>query len=236
MQEAPEDGLAMESESRFEGVREGMARTLEAEIRDQRVLDAFSRVPRERFVPHDIQRYAYDDRPLPIGYGQTISQPLIVAIMLQALNLTGDEKVLEIGTGSGYQAALLSLLARDVASIERVPALASQAKERLRSLGYNVRVFEATDQLGWPQEAPYDAIAVAAGAPAISRALLDQLALNGRLLIPVGGRRIQQLVRATNTDRGVTLERLGECRFVPLISPREGWPELAPVENGARPP
>jgi protein-L-isoaspartate(D-aspartate) O-methyltransferase len=200
------------------------------------VLAAFGRVPRERFVPPDLQRFAYDDRPLPIGHEQTISQPLMVAIMAQALMLRGDEKLLEVGTGSGYQAAVLSLLAREVVSVERIPALSQVAAQRLRELGYhNVRVFNTGDALGWPQEAGYDAIIVAAGAPEVPSSLIDQLAPGGRMVIPVGGRRLQQLVRATKSDRGVTMERLGECRFVPLIAPGEGWQEWEASENGAKP-
>jgi len=220
----------------FEAARAGLVRSLRAEIRDERVLEAFGRVPRERFVPADLHRYAYDDRPLPIGHEQTISQPLMVALMTQALQLRGDEKVLEIGTGSGYQAALLSLLARELVTVERVPELAEQARRRLEALGYrNVRVFVAREVLGWPDAAPYDAIIVTAGAPDVPRSLVDQLAPGGRLVVPVGSRRLQQLVRVTKSDHGVTMERLGECRFVPLIAPKEGWPELQPSTNGARP-
>jgi protein-L-isoaspartate(D-aspartate) O-methyltransferase len=220
----------------FQAAREALVRSLRAEIRDERVLAAFASVPRERFLPESLQRYAYEDRPLPIGHDQTISQPLMVAIMTQALRLRGDEKVLEVGTGSGYQAALLSLLAREVVTVERVPELADSAERRLRTLSYaNVRVFIAGEELGWPAQAPYDAIIVTAGAPVVPRSLLDQLAMNGRLVAPVGGRRVQQLVRATNTDRGVTIERLGECRFVPLIAEKEGWPERDVATNGLRP-
>jgi protein-L-isoaspartate(D-aspartate) O-methyltransferase len=189
-------------------------------------------VPRERFVSAELQRYAYDDRPLPIGQGQTISQPLMVAIMTQALRLRGDERVLEVGTGSGYQAALLSLLAGEVLSVERIPKLAEAAAQRLEQLGYaNVRVFVADEALGRPQEAPYDAITVTAGAPDVPSSLVDQLAMGGRLVVPVGGRRTQQLVRATKSERGLTMERLGECRFVPLIAPKEGWPEWEASED-----
>lgn len=200
------------------------------------MLDAFQRVPRERFVAPELQRHAYDDRALPIGHGQTISQPLMVALMLQALALTGDEKVLEIGTGSGYQAALLSLLAREVVTVERIPELAHEAERRLRELHCdNVRVHIALDGLGWPEDAPYDAIIVAAGAPDVPPSLVDQLALGGRMVLPVGSRRLQQLVRVTRSERGVTLEKLGECRFVPLIAPEEGWPEWEAAPNGSRP-
>ncbi len=213
-----------------------MVRGMRREIRDERVLQAFASVPRERFVPPELQRYAYDDRPLPIGEGQTISQPLMVALMTQALRLKGDEKVLEVGTGSGYQAALLSQLAREVISVERVPELASTAAARLEALGYtNVRVHLAGEELGRPEDAPYDTIVVTAGAPEIPQSLIDQLAMNGRMVLPVGGRRSQQLVRVTKTDAGVTLERLGECRFVPLIGGKEGWPEWELSQNGARP-
>jgi protein-L-isoaspartate(D-aspartate) O-methyltransferase len=193
-------------------------------------------VPRHHFVSPDLVRYAYDDRPLPIGYGQTISQPTMVAMMTQALRLQGDEKALEVGTGSGYQAAILSRLVHEVVTVERIPELATQAEKVLRDLGYeNVRVHVAKDVLGWPEEAPYDAIVVTAGAREVPSSLIDQLAMNGRLAVPVGGRRLQQLVRATKTDRGVTLERLGECRFVPLIAPEEGWPEWEVSTNGRRP-
>ena len=219
----------------FQAAREAMVRALRAEIRDERVLHAFSRVPRERFVPAELQRYAYEDRPLPIGQEQTISQPLMVAIMLQALMLKGEEKALEVGTGSGYQAALLSLLVRQVISVERISELADSAGRRLQELGYaNVRVFLAGQGLGWPLEAPYDAIIVAAGAPDVPSSLVDQLAMGGRMVVPVGARRLQQLVRASKSERGVTIERLGECRFVPLIAPAEGWPEWALPEDGAK--
>ena len=220
----------------FEAARARLVRTLRAEIRDERVLEAFGRVQRESFVPPELERFAYDDRPLPIGHEQTISQPLMVAMMTEALQLRGDEKVLEIGTGSGYQAAVLSYLAREVVSIERVPELADGARRRLAELGYgNVRVHLAHEALGWPEEAPYDAIIVTAGAPDVPQSLIDQLAPGGRLVIPAGTRRLQQLVRATKTDHGVTMERLGECRFVPLIAPKEGWPEHEPSTNGLRP-
>jgi protein-L-isoaspartate(D-aspartate) O-methyltransferase len=220
----------------YQATREALVRSLRADIRDERVLSAFGRVPRERFVPPELQPQAYEDRPLPIGHGQTISQPLMVAIMAQALMLQGDERVLEVGTGSGYQAAVLSLLAREVISVERMPELAQTAARRLRGLGYaNVRVFKAGDALGWPAEAPYDAITVAAGAPEVPQSLVDQLAMGGRMLVPVGGRFLQMLVRATRSDRGITLERLGECRFVPLISAKDAWPVQGKSENGATP-
>ena len=220
----------------FPAARASLVRELRAEIRDERVLEAFARVPREQFVPEPLRQYAYEDRPLPIGHGQTISQPLMVAIMTQALRPQSGERVLEIGTGSGYQAAILSCLAREVVTVERIRELAVTAARQLRTLGYdNVRVFVAGTALGWADEAPYDAIIVTAGAPDVPQSLVDQLAMGGRLVAPVGGRRLQQLVRVTKTDRGVSLERLGECRFVPLIAPKEGWPEWEAWDDGAGP-
>lgn len=220
----------------YQAAREALVRSLRAEIRDERVLEAFGRVPRERFVPPELQQHAYEDRPLPIGHEQTISQPLMVAIMTQALELRGDEKVLEVGTGSGYQAALLSLLASEVVSVERIPELAQAASRRLQEQGYNsVRVLTAGERLGWPEEAPYDAITVTAGAPTVPSSLVDQLAMGGRLVVPVGGRRLQELVKASRSERGVTMRRLGECRFVPLIAPSEGWAERETSENGVKP-
>jgi protein-L-isoaspartate(D-aspartate) O-methyltransferase len=216
--------------------REALVRSLRLDIHDERVLKAFGSVPRERFVPEQLRRYAYEDRALPIGREQTISQPLMVAIMTQALKLTGDEKVLEIGAGSGYQAAVLSKLAREVVSVERIPELAQAALRNLEETGAtNVSVYEAGETLGRPEDAPFDAIIVTAGAPRVPRSLIDQLAMGGRLAVPVGDRTAQQLVRATKTDRGVSLEKLGECRFVPLIGGKDGWPEREGSTNGARP-
>jgi protein-L-isoaspartate(D-aspartate) O-methyltransferase len=218
----------------YKTARDALVRSLRREIRDERVLDAFARVPRERFVAPELRPYAYDDRALPIGHDQTISQPLMVAIMTQALRLRGGERVLEVGTGSGYQAAILSLLAREVVTVERVRPLAERAARLLRELGCaNVRVFLAGETLGWPVEAPYDAIVVTAGAAEVPQALVDQLAPEGRLVVPAGGRRLQQLVRVTKSDRGVTVEQLGECGFVPLISRQGGWPERERPKNGA---
>ena len=219
----------------YPAARASLVRILSKEIRDERALDAIGRVPRERFVPEPLRQHAYENRPLPIGNGQTISQPLMVALMIQALRLRGDEKLLEVGTGSGYQAALLSHLAREVVTVERVPELADSARRRLAGLGYaNVRVHVAGEALGWPTDGPYDAISVTAGAPAVPRSLVDQLAMGGRMVVPVGGRRVQQLILAAKSDRGVTVERLGECRFVPLIAANDGWPERAESHNGAR--
>lgn len=182
-----------------------------------------SKVPREEFVPEESKLCAYEDRPLPIGYGQTISQPFIVALMTSALELKGDEKVLEIGTGSGYQAAILSLLVRRVISVERIPQLAEEARERLRRLGYkNVEVYLAGETLGYPPEAPYDAIIVTAGAPQVPPSLLSQLKVGGRIVIPVGSRFEQDLLKVVKTEKGIKVESLGPCRFVPLID-KEAW-------------
>lgn len=191
---------------------------LAREISDQRVLQAIAEVPRERFMRRELRTYAYENRPLPIEHGQTISQPLIVALMTQALELRGEEKVLEVGTGSGYQAALLSHLGREVVSVERVPELAERAKRVLNEFGYtNVRVHVAGETLGWPQEAPYDTIIVTAGAPKVPQDLVDQLTLGGRMVVPVGSRHVQELVRVVKNAGGAVLTNLGPCRFVPLV-------------------
>lgn len=191
---------------------------LAQEIRDRRVLEAIAKVPRERFVPQELRPYAYEDRPLRIGHGQTISQPLIVAMMTQALSLQGNEKLLEVGTGSGYQAALLSHLAGEVVSVERVPELAEQAGHVLAELGYaKVSVHTAGETLGWPDDAPYDVIIVTAAAPRVPQELMEQLVMGGRIVIPVGSRDLQELVRAVRSPEGPALTNLGPCRFVPLL-------------------
>lgn len=199
--------------------------SLRFNIEDQRVLNAISRVPRELFVSADLRLSAYEDRPLSIGYGQTISQPYIVALMTQALCLRGCEKVLEIGTGSGYQTAILAQLAKSVYSIERIAGLAKSAKTLLDKLGYkNIVVNLAGEGLGWPEDAPYDAILVTAAAPEVHQDLLDQIEYGGRLVIPVGSRWEQELLRVTKEKRGNKIEKLGGCRFVPLIG-RGAWQE-----------
>ncbi len=194
-------------------------------ISEPSVLAAFANVPREEFVAADQREHAYEDGPLGIGYGQTISQPYVVAITVDALALRGHERVLEIGTGSGYAAAILSRLAREVHTVERLEQLAHSAAERLARLGYdNVRVHHADGSLGWPEAAPYDAIAVAAGAPAPPQPLLDQLAIGGRLVLPTGSERDQRLVRITRRDETSYVEDdLGAVRFVPLLG-EAGWP------------
>jgi len=209
----------------LEDARASLLAELAHDIVDQRVLDAMGRVPRDEFVGTEAAPVAYQNRPLPIGHGQTISQPLMVALMTQALMLTGDERVLEVGTGSGYQAALISLLAAHIVSVERVPELAALAAEQLGRLGYdNVEVHAVTDELGWPKGAPYDAIIVTAASPDVPRSLLDQLAVSGRLVLPVGSRDIQELVRIVKTPEGAQRHNLGSCRFVPLLG-RGAWPE-----------
>jgi protein-L-isoaspartate(D-aspartate) O-methyltransferase len=195
------------------------------DISDPRVLAAFVAIPRDRFVPAALVDRAYDDAPLPIGAGQTISQPYIVALTAQALHLTGHERVLEIGTGSGYAAAVLGRLAAKVVTIERIHDLAAGAAATLASLGItNVHVHQGDGTLGWPPGAPYEAIAVAAGAPAPPPALLAQLAIGGRLVVPTGLPDHQRLVRITRTSETAYAEEdLGDVRFVPLLG-EQGWP------------
>jgi len=207
----------------LEAARARLIDCLSQEIRDKRVLAVMSRVPRELFVPSDYRYAAYEDIPLSIGYGQTISQPFIVALMTQALELKGSEKVLELGTGSGYQTAILAGLAKWVVSIERVPQLAESARQIVEKLGYtNVDIHTAVEALGWPDGAPYEAIIVTAGAPRVPDALLEQLTLGGRLVIPVGSRWEQDLLRVTRKKKGNVVEDLGGCRFVPLIG-KDAW-------------
>jgi protein-L-isoaspartate(D-aspartate) O-methyltransferase len=202
----------------LEWARENLLKHLDREIADKRVVEAMEHVPREAFVSPEQYQAAYDDRPLGIGFEQTISQPFIVALMVQALELKGDEKVLELGTGSGYEAAILAELARKVVTVECIPELAESAKQVLDKLGYsNIGVHLAGKTLGWPEEAPYDAIIVSAGAPTVSKVLLEQLTWQGRLVIPVGSRWQQDLLKVTKLKKGNRLENLGGCYFVPLI-------------------
>ncbi|TET42245.1 MAG: protein-L-isoaspartate(D-aspartate) O-methyltransferase [Dehalococcoidia bacterium] len=202
----------------LERARENLLKHLEYEIADKRVIEAMKRVLREAFVSQEQYHVAYDDRPLSIGFGQTISQPFIVALMVQALELRGDEKVLELGTGSGYEAAILAELAQKVVTVECIPELAESARQVLDNLGYsNIEVHVSGRTLGWPEEAPYDAIIVSAGAPTVPKILLEQLAWNGRLVIPVGSRWQQELLRVTKLRKRNHIENLGGCYFVPLI-------------------
>jgi protein-L-isoaspartate(D-aspartate) O-methyltransferase len=195
-------------------------------VTDPRVIDAMLRVPRHLFVPEALAAQAYSDFPLPIGERQTISQPYMVAAMSEALRLKGDEKVLEIGTGSGYQAAVLALLVRQVFSLERIPALARQARRILDGCGFarvSVRVTDGT--IGYEEEAPFDGIMVTAGAPSIPGSYRMQLAIGGRLVIPVGDRLNQTLVRVTRiSEQNFREERLFGCKFVPLVGDH-GWRE-----------
>jgi protein-L-isoaspartate(D-aspartate) O-methyltransferase len=186
-------------------------------VSDDRVLKAVSRVPRHVFVPPDVQPFAYDDRPLPIGYQQTISQPYVVAYMSEALQVSADHTVLEIGTGSGYQAAVLAELARQVYSIEIVPELAARARTTLASAGYsNVQVREGNGYLGWPEQAPFPRIIVTAAPPEIPKALVDQLAVGGRMVVPVGTSS-QEIVIVTKSATGITEQRTIPVRFVPMV-------------------
>jgi protein-L-isoaspartate(D-aspartate) O-methyltransferase len=209
------------SQSRNEMVDAQIARR---GVRDERVLEAMREVPRESFVRTDMADFAYDDTPLPIEEGQTISQPYIVGLMLEAAALGPEDRSLEIGTGSGYAAAVMSRLCREVYTIERHGALASLARERLARLGYsNVQVLTGDGTRGWPEAAPYDAILAAAGGPSVPPALRDQLAIGGRLVIPVGeasSQRLIKIVRRTMTD--FTEDPLGDVRFVPLVG-EHGW-------------
>ncbi len=187
-------------------------------ISDERVLQAMGRVPRELFVPEGLRRYAYEDGALPIGQGQTISQPYVVATICSLLELRGPEKVLDVGTGSGYQAAVLAELADEVVTIERISELAEEARARLRDAGYgSVEVRVGDGSLGVPDRAPFDAIAVAAAAPGIPRALYAQLVDGGRLVLPRGTRRGQELVQVVRTPQGPVEHRSIPCRFVPLL-------------------
>lgn len=194
-------------------------------VRSEKVLDAMRKVPREEFLPEDLRQFAYEDSPLPIAAGQTISQPYIVAFMIEGLALKGGEKVLEIGTGSGYAAAVLAELAGEVYTIERIEELAESAKLALAATGYdNVQVLCADGTRGWPEHAPYDGIVVTAGGPDVPESLKQQLKIGGRLVIPVGADRdLQDLVRVTRiSGNKFETENLAMVRFVPLVG-AEGW-------------
>ena len=192
-------------------------------IKDKRVLDAMMKVPRHLFMEEGLWHQAYGDFPLPIGEGQTISQPYIVALMTEALQLTGDDKVLEIGTGSGYQAAILAELTTHIFSIERISSMASKARKTLDELGYaNVLIRVSDGTLGWQEEAPFAGIIVTAGAPAIPPTLVEQLAKGGRLVIPVGNEYSQTLLKVVKEDKGYKEKDLGGVRFVKLIGDH-GW-------------
>jgi protein-L-isoaspartate(D-aspartate) O-methyltransferase len=188
------------------------------DIVDERVLEAMERVPREQFVPEEERARAYADAALPIGQGQTISQPYMVARICEVLALRGDERVLDVGSGSGYQAAVLAELAGEVFTIERIPELAEQAQQNLEAAGYgNVTVEVGDGTLGLPEHAPFDAIAVAAAAPGLPQRLYDQLEARGRLAVPVGGRGGQRLELIIRSPEGPAIARSVPCRFVPLV-------------------
>jgi len=194
-------------------------------IHDERVLAAMRIVPRHLFVPERTRRSAYQDGPLSIGQRQTISQPYIVALMTEALELEGDEHVLEIGTGSGYQAAILSLLASHVYTVERIPELAAKAEELFLCLGYdNISRYVGDGSLGWPKQAPYEAIIITAASPKVPEPLTDQLAEGGRLVAPVGGSWSQSLIRIRKKGGSLQRQHLTSVAFVPLIG-QYGWPE-----------
>lgn len=211
----------------FKKARDRMVETQIAArgVHDERVLEAMRKVPRHQFVDEALRDQAYSDHPLPIGEKQTISQPYIVALMTESLELSGTEKILEIGTGSGYQSAVLAELADRVFSIERYPALAYRANGVLRKLGYrNVIVRVGDGSLGWPDDAPFDGILVTAGTPSIPQPLIDQLAVGGRLVVPVGDRTSQELVLVRRLAEGINKSHLGGVRFVDLIG-KWGWKE-----------
>lgn len=192
-------------------------------IKDAKVISAMKKVPRHLFVEEALQNQAYSDYPLPIGEKQTISQPYMVALMTEALLLTGKERVLEIGTGSGYQTAILAELCEKVYSIERIRSLAIKARKLLYELGYfNVEIKISDGTIGWPEESPFDAIIVTAGAPDIPRPLYDQLKVGGRLVIPIGNSFSQDLFRIIKKEDGMIKENLGGCRFVKLVG-KYGW-------------
>jgi protein-L-isoaspartate(D-aspartate) O-methyltransferase len=217
----PQEVVAQEAESSPKGFEEERRRMVDEQIRargisDASVLEAMGRVPRHKFVPEPFKSLAYIDRPLPIGYGQTISQPLIVAYMTEAAGISKNDKVLEIGTGSGYQAAVLGEVAREVYTIEIVPELAESAGRILEALGYkNVVVKAGNGYLGWPEHAPFDAIVVTAAPEEIPQPLIDQLAVGGKMVIPIGAAH-QEIVIVTKTDKGVTEKRTIPVRFVPM--------------------
>jgi protein-L-isoaspartate(D-aspartate) O-methyltransferase len=211
----------------FEAARKKMVKRqiIARGISDPLVLKAMEEIPRHLFVDKALQREAYEDNPLPIGDGQTISQPYMVALMTELLELTGKERVLEIGTGSGYQAAVLSKLCKRVFTVERLPRLSEKAKRVLRSCGIeNVSYKVGDGTQGWPSKAPFDAIIVTAGAPKIPDTLLDQLVDGGRLVIPIGDRYTQTLKRVIKTRSETKTENSTGCRFVDLIG-IHGWSE-----------
>ncbi|MBE9514218.1 MAG: protein-L-isoaspartate(D-aspartate) O-methyltransferase [Chloroflexi bacterium] len=218
-------GKARSSSTDYDKEREHMVESqlMRRGIKDRRVLDAMRQVPRHLFIPKDMRDLAYCDGPLPIGQGQTISQPYIVALMTELLELTGQEKVLELGTGSGYQAAILSRLVSQVYSVERHATLAEQAEKVFTQLGYDNIVISVGDgTLGWPEHSPYEAIIVTAAAPDVPQPLMEQLADGGRLVAPVGSRWSQVLAKVKRQGETLTKEHLTAVAFVPLVG-KYGW-------------
>lgn len=204
----------------------------EAGIRDPRILAAFRKVRRDQFVEDALQLRAYEDTSLPIGYGQTISQPSTIGHILQALDLTGKERVLEIGTGSGYQTALLASMVEKVFTMERIRVLAKEAWKRLDRLGFsNVASRIGDGTYGWPDQAPYDAVLVSAGSPEVPEHLVRQLRVGGRMVIPVGGARTQRLLKVIKRPSGVDRTELDPCQFVKLVG-RFGWRAKEEVPPG----
>jgi protein-L-isoaspartate(D-aspartate) O-methyltransferase len=216
--------VARPVDNEFRGARQRLVETLQSKgIRDLAVLRAIEMTPRHAFVPTGLRHRAYEDAPLPIGNGQTISQPWVHARYLELLKLSGKERVLEIGTGSGYQTVLLAHLASQVFSIERISALMQQARENIQRAGVNnVSLLLGDGTIGWREYAPYDAILVGAGAPSIPQPLLDQLAEGGRLLIPIGDREEQKLVVADRKNGQIEMHDIAPVRFVPLVG-HHGW-------------
>lgn len=209
----------------FKPLREAMVKNqIERRgVRDANVLTAFRTVPRHKFVPDALIANAYDDSPLPIGLAQTISQPYIVALMTAAAEIKPHDRLLEIGTGSGYQAAICSQLAEKVFTVERLRELGDEASQRFKDLGYrNIEVLVGDGSVGWQAKAPFDVILVTAGAPVVPASLIAQLAEGGRLILPVGEYQAQQLLRIRKEKSGMTQEILESVRFVPLIG-QEGW-------------
>jgi protein-L-isoaspartate(D-aspartate) O-methyltransferase len=209
----------------FAGQREMMVKEqlIPRGISDRRVLEAMEKVPREHFMPEAVQQFAYDDGPLPIGEDQTISQPYVVAFMTELLELKGDETILEIGTGGGYQTAILCELAKKVYSIERFASLARQAEQNLNSLGYqNFEIKVADGSIGWKEVSPFDAIMVTAACPEVPKQLFEQLKENGRLVLPLGDRYLQTMTRIRKIQGRQQIEEFFACQFVPLVG-KYGW-------------
>jgi protein-L-isoaspartate(D-aspartate) O-methyltransferase len=217
--------FGLRDEKRFESLRRRMVEEqLAAQgIRDERVLDALRRIPRHLFVPEDVSDHAYENHPVAIGQGQTISQPYMVACMTQALALRGGEKVLEVGSGSGYQTAVLKAMNADVYSIERLPELSDRARGNVERAGYGGVHYKVGDgSRGWPEEAPFDRVIVTAGAPTMPVSLVEQLRDGGSMVIPVGGEEEQELLLVRRGQGRVTRERICSCIFVKLLGD-EGW-------------